>query len=412
MENFTYKGISGSKYVSGDIEAINLDEASHKLKQQKIIITNITKSQKKGATKPKEKKKSSGSSLFKKKITPQDTVIFSKQFATMVKAGLPILSTLANLRDQTEHPAMKEIIEDIRKSLEGGVTLSKCFSKYPKTFDNIYVNLIKAGEASGKLDLFLMKLVESLEKKEAIKKKIKGALMYPAVMFIVAMSVMVFMLTNVVPVFAEMYAGMGVALPTPTAVILQASDFMRGSGGKMVFLTLAVSFGIFKYTTTKIAKIKYIWHQRVLKLPIFGPMILKSMLARIALVMGNLSAAGVNLLESIEIAKSVSTNVVVTEALENVKKGVFSGDTLTKLFLKEPIFPPTFSQLISVGEQTGSLDEMFTAVASYYEEEFDSAVENMSTLIEPIMIVFMGSMIGGLMIAMYSPIFNIGAIIG
>ena len=412
MENFTYKGISGSKYVSGEIEAINLDEASHKLKQQKIIITNITKLIKKGAAKKKEKKKSSGSSFFKKKISPQDTVIFSKQFATMVKAGLPILSTLSNLRDQTEHPTMKEIIEDIRKSLEGGVTLSKCFSKYPKVFDNIYVNLIKAGEASGKLDLFLLKLVDSLEKKEAIKKKIKGALMYPAVMFIVAMSVMVFMLTNVVPVFAEMYAGMGVALPTPTAVILNASDFMRGTGGKMVLLTLIISYVIFKYTTTKIEKIKYIWHGRVLKLPIFGPMILKSMLARIALVMGNLSAAGVNLLESIEIAKSVSTNVVVTEALENVKKGVFSGDTLTKLFLKEPIFPPTFSQLISVGEQTGSLDEMFTAVASYYEEEFDSAVENMSTLIEPIMIVFMGSMIGGLMIAMYSPIFNIGAIIG
>ncbi len=412
MENFTYKGISGSKYVSGEIEAINLDEASHKLKQQKIIITNITKLIKKGAAKKKEKKKSSGSSFFKKKISPQDTVIFSKQFATMVKAGLPILSTLSNLRDQTEHPTMKEIIEDIRKSLEGGVTLSKCFSKYPKVFDNIYVNLIKAGEASGKLDLFLLKLVDSLEKKEAIKKKIKGALMYPAVMFIVAMSVMVFMLTNVVPVFAEMYAGMGVALPTPTAVILNASDFMRGTGGKMVLLTLIISYVIFKYTTTKIEKIKYIWHGRVLKLPIFGPMILKSMLARIALVMGNLSAAGVNLLESIEIAKSVSTNVVVTEALENVKKGVFSGDTLTKLFLKEPIFPPTFSQLISVGEQTGSLDEMFTAVASYYEEEFDTAVENMSTLIEPIMIVFMGSMIGGLMIAMYSPIFNIGAIIG
>ena len=412
MENYSYKGISGSKYISGEIEALNVDEASHKLKQQKIIITNITKIQKKGAAKTKEKKKSSQFSLFKKKIKPQDTVVFSKQFATMVKAGLPILGTLQMLRDQTEHPTMKEIIEDIRKSLEGGVTLSKCFAKYPKTFDNIYVNLIKAGEASGKLDLFLLKLVDSLEKKEAIKKKIKGALMYPTVMFVVAISVMVFMLTNVVPVFAEMYGGMGVALPTPTAVILQASDFMRGSGGKMVFLTLAIGFAIFKYTTTKIEKIKYMWHGRVLKLPIFGPMILKSLLARIALVMGNLSAAGVNLLESLEIAKSVSTNVVVTEALENVKKGVFSGDTLTKLFLKEPIFPPTFSQLISVGEQTGSLDEMFTSVASYYEEEFDTAVENMSTLIEPIMIVFMGSMIGGLMIAMYSPIFNIGAIIG
>ena len=412
MENYSYKGISGSKYISGEIEALNLDEASHKLKQQKIIITNITKIQKKGAAKTKDKKKSSKFTLFKKKITPQDTVVFSKQFATMVKAGLPILGTLQMLRDQTEHPTMKEIIEDIRKSLEGGVTLSKCFAKYPKTFDNIYVNLIKAGEASGKLDLFLLKLVDSLEKKEAIKKKIKGALMYPTVMFVVAISVMVFMLTNVVPVFAEMYSGMGVALPTPTAVILQASDFMRGTGGKMLFLILAISFAIFKYTTTKIEKIKYMWHGRVLKLPIFGPMILKSMLARIALVMGNLSAAGVNLLESLEIAKSVSTNVVVTEALENVKKGVFSGDTLTKLFLKEPIFPPTFSQLISVGEQTGSLDEMFTSVASYYEEEFDTAVENMSTLIEPIMIVFMGSMIGGLMIAMYSPIFNIGAIIG
>ena len=412
MENYTYKGMSEGKYVSGEIEAANLNEATNKLKAKKVITTNITKSIKKVAAKAKEKKKSSGSSLFKKKITPQDTVIFSKQFATMVKAGLPILSTLAMLRDQTEHPTMKEIIEDIRRSLEGGVTLSKCFTKYPKVFDNIYVNLIKAGEASGKLDLFLLKLVVSLEKKEAIKKKIKGALMYPGVMFVVAISVMVFMLTNVVPVFAEMYSGMGIPLPTPTAVILGASDFMRGSGGKMVFLSIVIGYGTFKYTTTKIAKIKYIWHGRVLKLPIFGPMILKSMLARIALVMGNLSAAGVNLLESLEIAKSVSTNVVVTEALENVKKGVFSGDTLTKLFLKEPLFPATFSQLISVGEQTGSLDEMFTSVASYYEEEFDTAVENMSTLIEPIMIVFMGTMIGGLMIAMYSPIFNVGAIIG
>ena len=412
MENYTYKGMSEGKYVSGEIEAANLNEATNKLKAKKVITTNITKSIKKVAAKAKEKKKSSGSSLFKKKITPQDTVIFSKQFATMVKAGLPILSTLAMLRDQTEHPTMKEIIEDIRRSLEGGVTLSKCFTKYPKVFDNIYVNLIKAGEASGKLDLFLLKLVASLEKKEAIKKKIKGALMYPAVMFIVAISVMVFMLTNVVPVFAEMYSGMGIPLPTPTAVILGASDFMRGSGGKMVFLSIVIGYGTFKYTTTKIAKIKYIWHGRVLKLPIFGPMILKSMLARIALVMGNLSAAGVNLLESLEIAKSVSTNVVVTEALENVKRGVFSGDTLTKLFLKEPLFPATFSQLISVGEQTGSLDEMFTSVAAYYEEEFDTAVDNMSTLIEPIMIVFMGTMIGGLMIAMYSPIFNVGAIIG
>jgi len=408
-ETYTYKGISAGKYVEGSIEAMSQEEASFKLKEQKIIITNLTRTRKKAAEK---KKKSGGGGFFKKKITPGDVVIFSKQFATMVKAGLPILNVLGMLRDQLEHPELKIIVEDIRKSLEGGVTLSKCFEKYPKIFDNVYINLIKAGEASGKLDVFLLKLVDSLEKREKVKKKIKSALTYPVVMFVVAITVMVFMLIKVVPIFAEMYEGMGVALPTPTAVIMNASNFMRGTGGLMLGIIAATGFVIFKYLTTKVPAIRYKWHGRVLKMPVFGDMILKSLIARISLIMGNLSSAGVNLLESIEIAKQVSNNDVVTQALENVKKGVFSGDTLTKLFLKEPTFPPTFSQLISVGEQTGNLDEMFTSVANYFEEEFDTAVDNMSSLIEPIMIVFMGTMIGGLMIAMYSPIFNVGAIIG
>ena len=409
-ETYSYKGISAGKYVEGTIDALNQEEASFKLKEQKIIITNLTRTKKKADK--KEKKKGGGFSFGKKKVTPQDVMVFSKQFATMVKAGLPILNVLGMLRDQIEHPQIKEIIEDVRKSLEGGVTLSKCFEKYPKIFDNIYINLIKAGEASGKLDVFLLKLVESLEKREKVKKKIKGALMYPSVMFSVAIVVMVFMLIKVVPVFAKMYEGMGVALPTPTAAIMTASDFMRGTGGMVTFIILAVAFSIFKYTTSKMPNVRYAWHKQVLKLPVFGDMILKSLIARVSLIMGNLSSAGVNLLESIEIAKQVSNNDVVTLALENVKKGVFSGDTLTKLFAKEPVFPPTFSQLVSVGEQTGNLDEMFTSVSRYYEEEFDTAVDNMSSLIEPIMIVFMGTMIGGLMIAMYSPIFNVGAIVG
>ena len=412
MEAFTYKGISAGKYVEGEIEALNQDEASFKLKEQKIIITNLIKSAKKKGAK-KEKSKSKGSSLFgKKKVKVEEILIFSKQFATMVKAGLPILQTLAMLRDQLEGPAIKDIVEDIRKSLEGGVTLSKCFEKYPKQFDNVYVNLIRAGEASGKLDVFLMKIVDDLEKKEKIKKKIKGALMYPSIMFTVAITVSAFMLIKVVPVFANMYDGMGIALPKPTAVIMNMSNFLIGTGGLIMLISLVGGYGAFRYLTTKNEAIKYRWHKQVLKLPVFGDLILKSLLAQISLIMGNLSAAGVNLLESIEIAKSVSKNVVVTEALENVKKGVFSGDTLTKLFLKEPLFPPTFSQLISVGEQTGQLDEMFNSVAIYYEAEFDTAVDNMSSLIEPIMIVFMGLMIGGLMIAMYSPIFNVGALIG
>ena len=414
MDTFAYKGISDGKYVEGDIEAINSDEASHKLKEQKIIITNLVRAAKgkKKDEKKGEKKKSSFSLFGKKKAKVEDVLIFSKQFATMVKAGLPILQVLTMLRDQLESPAMKEIIEDIRKSLEGGVTLSKCFEKYPELFDNIYVNLIKAGEASGKLDVFLLKIVDSLEKKENIKKKIKGALMYPGIMFTVAITVSAFMLIKVVPVFAKMYDGMGIELPAATATIMAMSDFLRGAGGMILFLSIITFVITFRYMTARNEKLKYAWHKQVLKLPVFGDMILKSMLARISLIMGNLSAAGVNLLESLEIAKSVSNNVVVLESLENVKKGVFSGETLTKLFLRDPLFPPTFSQLISVGEQTGQLDEMFGSVAKYYEAEFDTVVENLSALIEPIMIVFMGLMIGGLMIAMYSPIFNVGALIG
>ena len=377
MDAFTYKGITDGKYVEGDIEALNADEASHKLKEQKIIITNLVRASKKTKKNPKDKKKSQGFSLFgKKQPKVEDILIFSKQFATMVKAGLPILQVLSMLRDQLESPAMRDVVEDIRKSLEGGVTLSKCFEKYPKLFDNVYINLIKAGEASGKLDVFLLKIVESLEKKENIRKKIKSALMYPSIMFTVAVTVSAFMLIKVVPVFAKMYDGMGIELPAATATIMAMSDFLRGSGGLLLLISLISFFGIFKYLTAKNAKIRYAWHKQVLKLPVFGDMILKSMLARISLIMGNLSAAGVNLLESLEIAKSVSTNVVVLESLENIKKGVFSGDTLTKLFLKDPLFPPTFSQLISVGEQTGQLDEMFGSVAKYYESEFECGILN------------------------------------
>ena len=410
MDVFTYKGISAGKYVEGEIEALNQDEASHKLKEQKIIITNLVKGKKKKDAK-KEKAKGQGFTLFKKKVKPEDLVVFSKQFATMVKAGLPILNVLEMLRDQVENPAMRDVVEDIRKSLEGGVSLSKSFEKYPDLFDNVYVNLVKAGEASGKLDVFLLKIVDALEKREKIKKKIKSALMYPSIMFTVAITVSAFMLVKVVPVFAKMYDGMGIALPKPTAIILGMSDFLRGTGGMIMLISIILFVVIFRYLTTKNPAIQYKWHRQVLRLPVFGDLILKSLIARISLILGNLSAAGVNLLESLDIAKSVSNNVVVTEAIDNIKKGVFSGETLTKLFLKEPLFPPTFSQLISVGEQTGQLDEMFNSVAMYYEEEFDGAVDNMSSLIEPIMIVFMGLMIGGLMIAMYSPIFNVGALI-
>jgi len=410
MLNFEYKGIALGKYVEGEIEALNNAEAAHKLKDKKVIITKLKETKKKKEVSKKEKTSFS----FGTGIKPQEILIFCKQFATMLRAGLPVLNTLDMLEGQTSRPPMKKVISTIKKDLESGNALSKCFEKHSKIFDTVVVNLIKAGEASGKLDTFLQKIVTNLEKREKIKSQIKSALFYPGVLFSVAILVTVFMLMNVVPTFVNMYEGMGMAddLPTPTAVIMSMSEFVRSSGGFFLLMfIISFVFG-FKFLIKKNYEVRKNWHRIMMKLPIFGNLIQKSILAKVSLVLGNLNQAGVDLIESIDIAKSVTDNVIVVEALERIKKGVFSGETLTDLFNKEKIFPPTFSQLISVGEQTGSLDEMFGSVAIYYEEEFDVAVANLASLIEPIMIVFMGITIGGLMLAMYAPIFNVGAIIG
>jgi type IV pilus assembly protein PilC len=413
MLNFEYKGICAGKYVEGDIEALNSDEAAYKLKEQKVIITKIKQNKKKKKKAAADKSQKSSFTLFGSKVKPKEILIFCKQFATMLRAGLPVLNTLTMLDQQTTAPGMKKVIVSIKTDLESGNALSKCFEKHPKVFDVVVVNLIKAGEASGKLDTFLEKIVVSLEKREKIKAQIKSALFYPGVLLSVAVLVSCFMLIKVVPVFVDMYDGMGVEIPAATAAIMTASDFMSSpTGGGLMFVLIFLFILLMKYLIKKFYTVRKAFHKFSLVIPVFGVLIRKSILAKVSLVLGNLNQAGVDLIESIDIAKSVTTNTIVVEALENIKKGVFSGETLTKLFNEEKVFPPTFSQLISVGEQTGSLDEMFGSVASYYEEEFDTAVANLASLIEPIMIVFMGITIGGLMIAMYAPIFNVGAIIG
>ncbi|MDA1284107.1 MAG: type II secretion system F family protein [Proteobacteria bacterium] len=410
MLNFEYKGISGGKYVEGEIEALNNAEAAHKLKDQKVIITKLKEAKRKVVVVKKEKTPFT----FGTGIKAQEILIFCKQFATMLKAGLPVLNTLAMLEGQTIRLPMKKVIQTIKKDLESGNALSKCFEKHPKIFDTVVVNLIKAGEASGKLDTFLNKIVISLEKREKIKSQIKSALFYPGVLFSVAILVTIFMLINVVPTFVKMYEGMGMGdqLPKPTAIIMAMSEFVSSIRGVILLIFIILFVIGFRFLISKNYNVKKAWHRTMLKLPVFGNLINKSILAKVSLVLGNLNQAGVDLIESIDIAKSVTDNVIVIEALENIKKGVFSGESLTNLFGKEKMFPPTFSQLISVGEQTGSLDEMFGSIAIYYEEEFDVAVANLASLIEPIMIVFMGITIGGLMLAMYAPIFNVGAVIG
>jgi type IV pilus assembly protein PilC len=407
MLYFDYKGISEGKYVDGEVQALNQEEAAFKLKNDKIIITKLIKSKKKATV--EIKKKTSFDFGSKTSVPAKEVMIFTKQFATMMKAGLPVLNILIMLEEQITNKNLKRIVGEVKRDLESGVILSKSFEKHPAVFDNIYVNLTKAGEASGKLDIFLERIVIGLEKREKIKSKIKSALFYPATLFTVAIAVTIFMLINVVPVFVKMYQGMGIKLPASTAVIIGMSNFIRSPfGGGLLLVSIIAGIFIFKYLIKTNYEIRKKWHRFILYMPIFGELIQKSVFARIALVLGNLNQAGVNLIESIDIAKSITTNTLVIEGLDNIKKGVFSGESLTKLFHREKIFPQTFAQLISVGEQTGSLDEMFGSIAKYYEEEFDTVVKGLSTIIEPLMIVVIGIIIGVLMVALYMPIFSMG----
>ncbi len=413
MNYYDYKGIQNGKYAQGEIEAINKDEAAYKLRGQKIIITSLEKSKKKSSEKEEiktDKTKSQGK--LNAKVPPKEILIMTNGLATMVEAGLPVLDALAMAKEQTNHKKLLPIVEAIYKDVESGNPLSTAFEKYERNFDSVYINMIKAGEASGKLDQFLNRLVLVLEKREKIKSSIKSALMYPSILFTAAVGVMILMLVKVVPVFTKMYDNMGVDLPGPTQVILNLSNFIRGTGGLITLILIILLFLINKFLMKSNYNYRKLIHGLFLRMPIFGNLLLKSILARKALIMGNLASAGVNLLENIDIASTVTDNIVIRESIENIKRGVFSGTDLSTLYKEEKIFPLTFSQLVKVGEKTGNIEKIYSSIAKYYEEDFDTAVARMSRMIEPIMIVFMGIVIGGMLIALYSPIFNVGELVG
>ena len=410
MPNFEYRGIAGegNKYTEGVIAAVNQDEAAFLLREKKIIITslNISKGQK------ISKKKDGGflnSDFITGKIKPKEIVLFTKKLSTMTRAGLQILDSLKMTSDQVENKKLKKIVNNIVLDLEGGTELSVCFQKHSKVFDNIYINMIKAGLASGKLDIFLEKLVGILEKREKIKSQIKSAMFYPIILISMAILITIFMLIQVVPTFENMYKSMNVELPVPTQMIISASQFVGGLGGLTTLTIIIIIFFLNSFLLGSSKGYKKFMDKFVLRLPLFGNIILQSTLARIALIKANLFAAGVDVLEILDIAMNSTTNTVFINAIEKVKRGVFSGEDMSKLVEAEKIFPKTYSQLIAVGEKTGNLEEMFTSISNYYEEEFDNVVKNLSTMIEPIAIVIIGALIGILLVAMYLPIFKAGS---
>ena len=430
MANFIYAGVQAGKKIGGEISASDLKGASTKLRQQKIIVTSIKKGN--GNTDNNTKSDaladipiSDAPIIFDKgqiylnfgpwaTVPPKELLQFTKKTATMIKAGLPILESIMMIRDQTVHIKMKMTANKIVKDLNSGVNLTEAFSKHPKVFDNIYLNMISAGEASGKLDEFLLKLVELLEKNSKIKAGIKSALFYPVMLLTVATTITIFMLWKVVPIFEKMYGAMGVKLPGATLVIVDASRFIADGGNILkIFLTIFLIRFIYKFLMKNLESFRHLMHKRFLKFPLFGDLIVKATVSRMCMVMANLTRAGVSIVDTLKIAKAVTTNLVFIYALERISRQIVTGQTLSELLIKEEhIFPPQLAQLMAVGERTGNMEEMFTAIANYYEEEFDNVVAALSSIIEPLMIVLIGGIIGMLMIALYLPIFSMGNAIG
>lgn len=422
MAIFQWKGIQGSQVANGEIEARNSDEATKKLKDQKIIVTNVVLISGKEIATPVGEVKKDTSSLkqgmkvkkYKAKgIKVKDKVIFTKKFSTMVAAGLPILKTLQMLEQQQEKPNFKWVVRSITEDVESGSTLSEAFAEHPAIFDTVYVNLIKAGEISGKLTTFLKRLVIQLEKAENIRKRLKGALSYPIILLIVALGVITLMLIKVVPVFQTMFGQMGHDLPAPTQLIVNISEFVRdpAKGGAVVATFIVIFFSL-KWLKKNNIGFRKKWDKMVLKIPIIGNCIHKATLAKIAMIQGNLAAAGVSVIESLDIIQRTMTNTVFIDAFDLVRSGVSSGNSLSSLYSTCPVFPPTFYQMIAVGEETGNMEEMFQATTMFYEEEFDMSVDRMTAALEPIMIVSMGCTVGFIIVAMYMPIFQMGSMVG
>jgi type IV pilus assembly protein PilC len=407
---FQWKGLRSGNFDHGVIEAVSQDEAIFLLKNEGVIITEIFGDI---AQKVPEKEKKQDNQLknIRAKIKDKELLQFTRKLSAMLGSGLPIVPSLEMLLDQTENKGLKMILQKIMTDVNAGVQISTSLAQFPKNFDPVYVNLIMAGEASGSLETFLEKICINLEKKIKIISDLKSALTYPIILLVVAFGVIIIMMTFVIPVFAEMYQGMGTALPKPTQIVLSISNFVRSKYAVLLVGFIFALFTVFQYMVKKNLSIRLKVDKLMLRLPVFGALIENSSFARIAGILSSLISAGVHLVESIEIAKQSINNEYLKEGLENVKRKVYSGGTLEAILKSEERFPKTFTAFVTVGEKTGKLNSMMASIAKFYEDEFDQSVNRLSQLLEPMMIVFLGITIGFILVAMYLPIFNLGKVV-
>ena len=392
MPQFTYtaRTVSG-ELKSATVDAPNRDEVIKQLRQQKLNVVKIDES----AAAPKKRLGS---------IKMRDIVIFTRQFSTMINSGLPLVQALDILAQQSENPALKAVTRQVVFDVESGNTVADALRKHPKAFSELYVNMVAAGEAGGILDTILMRLAIFMEKNDALVRKVKGAMIYPGVIMSVAAIAITVLLVFVIPTFETMFASANIPLPLPTRIVIGLSRGLKSYWYLLVGAIVGAGFMLKRYYATPGGKLAI--DRLMLKAPILGDVLRKSAVSRFTRTLGTLISSGVSILDGLEITAKTSGNRVIQDAIMESRASIAGGETIAAPLKKSQVFPPMVISMISVGEQTGGLDEMLTKIADFYDEEVDAAVSGLLAMMEPLMIVFLGVVVGGMVVAMYLPIFD------
>jgi type IV pilus assembly protein PilC len=396
---YVWKGRTvGGEIQTGELTLESQDEALSALRKRRIIISSVR--EKKSEMKMGLPKMGGG-------VSTRDLAIFTRQFATMINAGLPLVQCLDILSKQTEKADFRSVIAQVMRDVEAGTTLAEAMGKkeHVKVFDELFVNMVEAGEAGGILDNILQRLATYIEKAEALKRKIKGAMVYPAVVLSVAVLATSFMLIFIIPTFARMFTGFGAELPLPTKIVMGLSSFLRAYWWAMIGTGIGIVVGLQRYYITEKGHLQI--DTFLLKVPVLGDVLRKGAVARFTRTLATLISSGVPILNGLEITARTAGNRVVQNAIMAARASIREGETIAAPLRQSTVFPQMVVQMISVGEETGALDDMLTRIADFYDDEVDTAVDSLTSLIEPIMIVVMGSIVGGMVIAMYLPMFKL-----
>ncbi len=399
MPTYEWKGKRGDLVQAGTIVAESKEAARLKLRRQQIIVTQI-----------KEKGKEIALPWFKAKVSAKDLAIFTRQFSVMIDAGLPLVQCLEIQAVQSENKVLQRVLSQVRSDVEGGSSLADALRKHPSVFDDLFCNMVAAGEAGGILDTILRRLSTHIEKTVRLKRAVRSAMTYPIAVLIIAAIVVYIILTRVIPTFEALFMSLGADLPFLTQLTISLSKFV-GRFGIFIFIGIGlIVYALYQYHKTYTGR--RLIDGFVLKIPILGVVMKKIAIARFCRTLATLISSGVAILDALEITAKTSGNAIVEDAIMATRKSIEGGKSIADPMRDNPVFPPMVVHMVSVGEQTGALDSMLSKVADFYEEEVDAAVQNMLTLIEPIMILFLGGIIGGIVVSMYLPLFALIRVIG